>query len=107
LCLKFDPLFKNFNIGHIFWMASDMDFIFHMYVPYDKTFLLVPNFLTLWPWAWSLNQFSKTLTLAISFEWQVIGISYACSLWQYLSIGTNIFDLVTLTLKFDLLFQNL
>jgi hypothetical protein len=21
--LKFDPLFKKFNIGHIFWMVSD------------------------------------------------------------------------------------
>jgi hypothetical protein len=45
LTLKFYPLFKNFNIGHIFWMASDRAFIFHMCVPFDKTFLLVPNFL--------------------------------------------------------------
>jgi hypothetical protein len=47
LTLKFDPLFKNFNIGHIFWMMSDNVFIFHMCVPYDKTFLLVPKCLTL------------------------------------------------------------
>jgi hypothetical protein len=47
LTLKFDPLFKNFNIGYIFWMASDRAFIFHMCVPYDKTFLLIPKFLTL------------------------------------------------------------
>jgi hypothetical protein len=65
---------KNFNIGHIFWMVSDRAFIFHMCVPYDKNFLLVPKFLTLWPW--SLTHFSKSLTLAISFEWQVIGFSY-------------------------------
>jgi hypothetical protein len=32
---------KSFNIGHIFWMVSDNAFIFHMCVPYDKTFLLV------------------------------------------------------------------
>jgi hypothetical protein len=32
LTLKFDPLFKNFNIGHIFWMASDRAFIFHIHV---------------------------------------------------------------------------
>jgi hypothetical protein len=95
---------KNFNIGHIFWMVSDKAFLFHMCVPYDKTFLLVPKFLTLWPW--SLTHFSKTLTLAILFEWQVIGISYVCSLWQDLSIGTIIFDLVTLTLNFDPLFKN-
>jgi hypothetical protein len=41
---------KNFNIGHMFWMASDRAFIFHMCVPYDKIFLLVPNVLTFWPW---------------------------------------------------------
>jgi hypothetical protein len=60
LTLKFDPLFKNFNIGYIFWMASDRAFIFNMCVPYDKTFLLVPKVLTLWPWPWSLTHFSKT-----------------------------------------------
>jgi hypothetical protein len=65
---------KNLNIGYIFWMASDRAFIFHMCVPYNKTFLLVPKCLTLWPW--SLTHFSKTLTLAISFEWQVMGLSY-------------------------------
>jgi hypothetical protein len=67
--LKFDPLFKNFNIGHIFWMVSGRAFIFHMCIPYDKNFLMVQKFLTLWPWPWSLTHFLKTLTLAISFEW--------------------------------------
>jgi hypothetical protein len=60
---------KNFNIGHIFWMVNDRAFISYMCVSYDKTFLLVPQFLTLWPWPWSLTHFSKTLTLTISFEW--------------------------------------
>jgi hypothetical protein len=87
-------------------MASDRAFIFHMCVPYDKTFLLVPNLLTLWPWPWSFTHFSKTLTLAISFERKVIWLSYfTCSLWQHLSIGTNFFDFVTL--MFDPLFKNL
>jgi hypothetical protein len=76
LTLKFDKLFKNFNIGHIFWMVSDMAFIFHVCVLYDKTFLLVPKFFTFWPWPWSLTHFLKTLNLAISFEWQVIGLLY-------------------------------
>jgi hypothetical protein len=35
--------------------------------------------LEVWP------TFQKTIPLAISLEWQVIGISYVCSLWQYLS----------------------
>jgi hypothetical protein len=34
-------------------------------------------------------------------------ILYVYSLWQDLSIGTKIFDLLTLTLKFDLRFKNL
>jgi hypothetical protein len=58
---------QKLNIGHIFWMASDKAFIFHMCVPYDGTLLLVPKVLTLWPWPWSLTHFSKTLTLAIYF----------------------------------------
>jgi hypothetical protein len=39
-CLTY--FLKTFNIGHIFWMASDAAFTFHMHVPSDKTFLLVP-----------------------------------------------------------------
>jgi hypothetical protein len=58
---------KTFNIGHIFWMVSDRTFIFHMCVPYDKTFLLVPNFLTLWPWPWSLTHFSKNFNIGHIF----------------------------------------
>ena len=76
LTLKFDLLFKNFNIGHNFWMACGVTFIIHMCVPYDKPFLLVPNVLTSWSWPWTLTHFSKTLTLAITFEWQVMGLSY-------------------------------
>jgi hypothetical protein len=67
---------KTFNIGHIFWKVSDKAFIFHMCVSYDKTFLLVPKFLTLWPWPWSLTHFSKSLTLTISFELHMIGLSH-------------------------------
>jgi hypothetical protein len=106
LTLQFDPLFKNFNIGHIFWMASDKAFIFHMCVPYKQDLSIGIKCLTLWPWPCSLTHFSKTLTLAISFEWQVIRLSYfiCVSLWHDLSIDTKLFDLVTL--KFDPLFKN-
>ena len=45
-------------------------------IPYDKTSLIVPWFLTLWPWLWSLTYFWKTLTLAITFKSEVIGLSY-------------------------------
>jgi hypothetical protein len=69
--LKFDPLFKNFNIGHSFWIASDRTFIFHMCVPYDKTFLLVPKLLTLWLWPWSLTRFLKNFHFGHVF-WMVL-----------------------------------
>jgi hypothetical protein len=49
LTLKFDLHFKSCNIGNIFWMVSDGDFVFHMHVPCDKTFILVPLILTSWP----------------------------------------------------------
>ena len=76
LTLTFDLLFKNFNLGYNFWMVSTRALVFHMYVPYDKTVPWVPQFLTSWPWPWSLTYFSKTLTLAITFERQVMGLSY-------------------------------
>ena len=36
----------------------------------------------------------------------LIEISHEYSLWQDLSVGTNMFDPVTLTLEFGLLFEN-
>ena len=43
----------------------------------------------------------------MSLERQGFHIAHVYSLWQDLSHHTTIFDLVTLTLKFDLLFKNL
>ena len=123
---------KNFNLDHNFLTRSDMAFILHMRLPCDKTFHMVPQFLTLWPWPWSLTYFWKPLTLAIHiYDWNVVDcdvkqpihltspwpqisyhkwwgfhIAHAYSLWEDLSHGTVIFDLVTLTLKFDLLLKN-
>ena len=58
---------KNFNIAYNSWITIGKAFIFHMCIPCDKTFPLVPKFLTWWPWPWSLIYFKKkkTLTLAI------------------------------------------
>ena len=80
-----------------------------MLVPCDKTFLSVPKTLTLWPWPWLLTYFWKNLTLAITFEPQEIRLHIIgmCSLWQDLSVGTKNFDLVTLTLTFDVLLKKL
>ena len=44
LTLKFDLLFKNFNLGHNFWTMRDKAFIFHMCIPCDKTFHTIPLF---------------------------------------------------------------
>ena len=46
LTLKFDLLLKNLNLGHGFLTRRDRTFIFHMYIPCDKTFSWVPKFLT-------------------------------------------------------------
>ena len=35
--LKFDLLFKNFNLGHNIWTVRDGAFILHMCIPCDKT----------------------------------------------------------------------
>ena len=81
---------------------------FHLNIVSGKTFTWVPAFFTLWSWPWSVTYFLKRLTLLITFEkwmlelWYFIWVFYESSL----SIGTNDFDLVTLNLEFDLLFEN-
>ena len=47
LALNLDLLLKNFYIGHILNTIRGRAFIFHMCIPYDKTFHMVPQFLTL------------------------------------------------------------
>ena len=76
LTLKFDLFLKNFNLGYSFLTRRGRAFIFHMYIPYDKTFPSVPKFLTWWPWPWSLTYFQKTSTLAIDYLPGEVGLSY-------------------------------
>ena len=33
---------KNFNLDHNLWTATDRTFIFHMCIPCDKTFHIIP-----------------------------------------------------------------
>ena len=84
LTLVFDLLIKNFNLGHNTFMVSIRALIFHMSVPCDKAFPWVPKFLTLWPWPWCLTYLLKTLTLAITFKWHVLGCWYFT--WVFLVI---------------------
>ena len=63
------------------------------------------------PWCWSLCRrvaWTKTLTLAIIFLPEVIGISYCTRVFLVTRPFTlyHIFYIVTLTLKFDLLLKN-
>ena len=57
---------------------------------------------------WNLTYFWKKLTLVITFSAEVIElhIVHVYCLWQDLSHGTVIFDLVILTLKFDLFLKS-
>ena len=64
-------------------------------------------------WPWHLTYFLKTFSLAYNF-WTVratciysFDISHEYFMRQDLSVGTNIFYPVTLTLKFGLFFENL
>jgi hypothetical protein len=106
LTLTFDLLIENFNIGYIFWLKSTKALTFHMSVSCDKTFLWVPKNMTFWPWC--LTHLLKTLTLAITFEWYILRLWYFT--WVFLVTkfydGYKRFDLVTLTLVFNLLIDN-
>ena len=64
--------------------------IFHMSIPFEKTFPLVPTFVTLNIW---LNYIMKTLILLLTLEqWvQSFDNPQEYSLWQGLSVNTNFF----------------
>ena len=47
LTSKFDLLLKNFNLGHSFLTRRGRAFIFHLYIPCDKTFPWIPKFFDL------------------------------------------------------------
>ena len=66
LTLKFDLLSKNFNLGHNFPIRRARDFILHLCIPCDKSFQIISG----------LTYFSRTLTLAITFKPDELGLSY-------------------------------
>ena len=59
--LLYCPRLWNFNFANNFWTVSARALIFHMSIPFDKTFLLVLNLLTL-----TFDLFFK-LTLIITY----------------------------------------
>ena len=93
LTLKFDLLFKNFNLGHNLWTIRDRAVIFHMCIPCDNTFHIIPCvFLVTIPFT--------------PYSYLIFHLCIPCDKLEDLSHDTIIFDLVMLTLKFDLLFKN-
>ena len=82
LTLNFDLLLKNFNLGHNFLTRRDRAFILHICISCDKTFHMVPLFLTLWPWPWRLTYFWNTLPLAITFLQEEIGLSFCTCIFR-------------------------
>ena len=68
LNLFFDLLFKNFNIGHNFWIVSDRAFIFHICNSCDKTFSLIPKFLDF-------------VTMALTFDLLFLNFNIVNNFW--------------------------
>ena len=77
VCLSVRPSVQSkLNPDRNFFTKGDRALLLHKCIPCHKSFLLIPNFLILWPWPWLLTYFWKNLTLAITFEPKVIGLSY-------------------------------
>jgi hypothetical protein len=108
LTFEFDKL-KNFNLVNNFWLVGARAFIFDMCTPYGKTFHLIP-----WPWPsdlwhWSLTYFLKTLSLVVTFDWWVVGVSYFT--WIFVVVRPffwyHDFDFLTFDLRVWPIFQKL
>ena len=108
LTLNFDVLFKNFTLAITFkseelglsycvcaFLVTWPFTSFHNIWLSDLDLEVWPTFQKLYPWPWLSNQ-----------KCYCFHIAYMHSLWQDLSHHSIIFYLVTLTLKFDLLFKN-
>ena len=107
LTLEIDLLFGNFNFDNKFWTVGARINLFHMSIPCDKTFPWVLLFFTPWSWPWNLTYFLNNIKLfnyifTVSARALIFHINI---LRQCLPVGTNNFDLMTLTLKLDLLFE--
>ena len=97
------PTLKNFNFPYNFWTVSARALIFIKSTPCDSAF----QFLTLWPWPYTLTYILKRLNVLITFEqWGLWYFTWVIILTRPFC-GYNRFDPVILTLEFGLLFENL
>ena len=56
---------KHFNLCHNLWTlkVNGRAFIFHMYIPCDEAFTIMPKVLTKWLWLWPLTCRSKNFNV--------------------------------------------
>jgi hypothetical protein len=74
-------LLKTFNFSWIFWMVCTRTLIFHMIVSWDKTFPWVLTDMTV-TLALVFDLHIENFTLAITFEYYVLGLKYF--IWLFL-----------------------
>ena len=77
LTFKFDLLFKNFNLGHIFLTRRGRAFIFHMCIPCSKTFrhcAMISDVLTSTLLVYLLKK------IVLDYDFWMRGVTYCCFL---------------------------
>ena len=91
------------NLGHTFWTIRDRDFIFGKHTELMKPFRMTPRPTTLWPWPWRLTYISKKYDLYHNF-WTIWGGTFITCAFLVMRpfCSYQIFDLMTLTVTFDL-----
>ena len=96
----FTYFWKNLTLA-ITFEPRDRTFIYQVCIPSGKTFLCTKTFD---PVTLTFDLLLKKLNLCHNF-WTK-HITHVYSSWQDLSVVTNIFQLMTLTLAFDLILRN-
>jgi hypothetical protein len=105
-------VFKIFNIGHIFWVVSYKAFIFHLNVFCDKTFLLLPWYLTSWPWPtfkninightfWKVSVTTFIFHMCILCDEGFLLVHWFLSSWNWLSTLTYFLKTLTQGMSFE------
>ena len=77
---------ESFNLANNFWTIRHRAVIFHMYVPCDKTFPLVPNYLTLTvTFDLYLENFNFAYNLCCNtYDFHILHV--CCKFWEVLTI---------------------
>ena len=90
--LSFCPPLWNFKLADNFWTISARASIFHMNIPYDKTFPWVPLYLTLWPWRlnfylannfWTVSDRASIFHMNIPYDKTFPWVPLYLTLWPW------------------------